>query len=135
MSRHSTKWTPGLRIRTVQPLRGFWLRLTYSDGSIREIDLDPYLHGPVFDPMRSDRQFFKSVRIYPEGETIYWPNGADIAPETLYEASSPVQDHTEPSPETTDRKRIAGKSRARSSFTGRHQTTGRRTKQAKARRS
>ena len=53
----------------------------------REIDLDPYLWGPVFEPLRADPKLFRAVRIYPQGETIYWPNGADIAPETLYEDS------------------------------------------------
>lgn len=91
MTRNSTKWTPGLRVRSVCPLDGFCLRLTFSNDSTREIDLDPYLWGPVFEPLRADPKLFRAVRIYPQGETIYWPNGADIAPETLYEDSHPVQ--------------------------------------------
>jgi hypothetical protein len=56
--------------------------LTFEDGKRRVIDLEPYLHGPVFDEIRTSDDRFREVRI--RDGTIAWPNEADIAPETLY---------------------------------------------------
>jgi hypothetical protein len=58
-----------------------WLR--FEDGSEGEVDLRTSLRGPVFEPLH-DIEYFKQVRVDPELGTITWPNGADIAPETLY---------------------------------------------------
>ena len=52
------------------------------------VDFTAWLHGPVFEPQR-DIAYFR--RFFIEGGTVAWPNGADIAPETLYEAR-PVED-------------------------------------------
>jgi len=50
-----------------------------------EVDLAPYLRGPVFEPLVTDRSLFAAVRVDPECETIVWPNGADMDPDVLYE--------------------------------------------------
>lgn len=60
-----------------------WLR--FRDGTCGEVDLSTKLRGPVFEPLKNV-EFFKQVRLDPEADTIVWPNGADIAPETLHEA-------------------------------------------------
>ncbi len=59
-----------------------WLR--FQDGTSGEVDIHPSFKGPVFEPLR-DIEFFKKVRVDSEIGTIVWPNGADVAPETLYE--------------------------------------------------
>jgi hypothetical protein len=60
------------------------LLVVFSDGTENTIDFRPWLDGPVFEPLK-DLAFFK--RAFVDGGTVVWPNGADIAPETLYEVS------------------------------------------------
>jgi hypothetical protein len=61
---------------------GYRIHLTFNDNSEKTIDFRQWLDGPVFEPLR-DPNYFRSFFL--EGGTVAWPNGADIAPETLYE--------------------------------------------------
>lgn len=60
---------------------GFRIRVTFNDNSEKTIDFRPWLVGPIFEPLKA-RQYFR--RFFIDGGTVVWPNGADIAPETLY---------------------------------------------------
>ena len=71
------------RIRTVEPLGGFILRLGFDDGAVREIDLEGELWGPVFEPLLHNPQLFRQVRVDDQLGTIVWPNGADLDPDVL----------------------------------------------------
>jgi hypothetical protein len=64
---------------------GFIIWLRFRDGRTGEIDLACALEGPIFEPLR-DAEFFRQFRVHPEWETLVWPNGADMAPEFLYES-------------------------------------------------
>lgn len=65
-------------------VRDFVVWLRFRDGTTGEVDLSNALHGPVFEPLR-DPEYFKRFYIHPEFETLVWPNGADFAPESLYQ--------------------------------------------------
>lgn len=67
----------------VRHIRDYVVWLRFEDGTEGEVDLRSSLRGPVFEPL-GDIEYFKQVRVDPEIGTIVWPNGADIAPETLY---------------------------------------------------
>jgi hypothetical protein len=62
-----------------------WLR--FRDGTFGEIDLAPFLHGPVMAPLE-DVAFFRQFGIHAEFHTLVWPNGTDFAPEFLHDNRS-----------------------------------------------
>ena len=58
-----------LHVSAVTHLQDFKLRITFSDGSTRVVDLSDQLDGEVFEPLR-DPAFFSCVGINPETGTI-----------------------------------------------------------------
>lgn len=72
-------------ITDVEVLHDHVVVLRFADGAERKVDLGPYLHGPIFHDIREDPSVFAMVRVDPEAGTIVWPNGADLAPDVLYE--------------------------------------------------
>ena len=85
-----------VRVQKVTPLDGFMLRLEFTDGSERTLDMEPYLKGPIFEPLKRDLALFRSVRVDEELGTIVWPNGAGICPDVLVHERTPVA--LEPTP-------------------------------------
>jgi len=75
---------PPVWVTDARYVGGYRVRLRFNDGLEGEIDLSSELHGQVFEPLR-DVALFGQLRLHPEYETIVWPNGADLAPEFLYE--------------------------------------------------
>lgn len=75
---------PLVDVAAVEPLGGYRLRLTFADGVTGEVDFEGREWRGVFEPLR-DPDYFARVTVDPEIGTIAWPNGADMAPEPLYE--------------------------------------------------
>jgi len=72
------------RVVAVDYVRDYTLRVRFANGVEGEIDLAAEMDGEIFQPLR-ERDYFQQVRVNPELHTIVWPNGADFAPEFLYD--------------------------------------------------
>ena len=63
---------------------GYTIWLRFEDRTEGEIDLSEELEGPIFEPLR-DQTYFARLRVNSDTGTVEWLNGADFAPEFLYE--------------------------------------------------
>jgi len=85
-----------LHVTAVEYLTDYKLRLKFNNGSEGIVNLEKELSGEIFEPLR-DKNLFKQVFL--TGRTVEWPNGADFAPEFLYEsaelitAAKPMQEY------------------------------------------
>jgi hypothetical protein len=62
---------------------GYCIELHFNTGIRKTVDFSRWLNGQVFEPLREHSEF---RRFFISGGTVCWPNGADIAPETLHAA-------------------------------------------------
>ena len=77
-----------LDVTAVEARPEFLLDLEFENGERRRFDMSPYLHYPIFRRLENPG-FFSLARA--EHGTVVWPGDIDIAPETLYELSVPVE--------------------------------------------
>jgi hypothetical protein len=66
-----------LHVEQVALKEGYELRLQFSDGVVKEVDLSSELYGEVFEPLR-EPGFFSKVKVSQETRTIEWPNGVPV---------------------------------------------------------
>lgn len=71
-----------LKICDVDYIKDYTLRLKFNDGVTKTVDLRPYLDGEVFGELIDKVKFVQYGLTH---STIEWANGADLAPEFLYE--------------------------------------------------
>jgi hypothetical protein len=106
-----------VEVTSVSPAGRWKLHLTFSDGFSGTVDLR-WLEesGGVFEPLR-DPAYFAKVHVDDEMGTVVWPNGADVAPETLRRRAEAEPSARPPSPQMREATSSAGKLRS-SSFGG-----------------
>jgi Protein of unknown function (DUF2442) len=71
------------RVVDVEVVGDHRLRLAFDDGVSGELDASSWDWVGVFEPLR-DPAYFARIELDHELGSIRWPNGADVAPETLH---------------------------------------------------
>lgn len=71
-----------LKISDVDYIRDYMLKVTFNNGVSKTVDLYPYLTGEVFEELKDKENF---IQYGLTKTTIECANGADLAPEFLYE--------------------------------------------------
>lgn len=71
-----------LKVIKADYIDDYKVNLVFSDGLKKTVDLKNELYGKVFDTLK-DKEYFK--QFYIDCNTISWQNGADFAPEYLYD--------------------------------------------------
>jgi hypothetical protein len=69
------------RIINVEPLENYKLKFKFTDNSIREFDMKPYLTYPAFEDLKEDA-LFKKASIFLG--TVKWNDEIDMSPDTLF---------------------------------------------------
>ena len=72
-----------LHVTRVKYLKDYKVEVGFNDGREGVADLSDALYGPVFKLLKNKDEFMK-LRVDPDLATISWPNGADLAPESIY---------------------------------------------------
>jgi len=70
-------------IVSVVPLDPYVVRVTFSDGEVRDVDIEPLLDGPVFGVLRN-RDEFRRVGVDKQTGAVVWSNGADLDSDVIY---------------------------------------------------
>jgi hypothetical protein len=78
------------RIGEAEPLGRYVLRLTFTDGLVRELDFAPMLTEGVLAAL-NDEALFAQVAIDPIAGTVCWPGGVDLDPDVLHGDHEPAR--------------------------------------------
>ena len=70
-----------LAVKDVEYLGDYTLLCTFNDGVKKKVDLSSLLKYPAYKELADKQEFVK----FGLDQTIFWANGADIAPEYLYD--------------------------------------------------
>ena len=70
-------------ITSVIALEPYVVRVVFSDGEVRDVDIEPLLAGPVFRPL-CEREEFDRVGVDEQTGAVAWPSGADLDSDVIY---------------------------------------------------
>jgi len=79
-------------VKDVAYVSEYKLLLTFENGVVKLVDMKPYLDGEIFEPLK-DIDYFKTVRVNPNIDTIVWENDADVSPDFLYRIGVVTKEH------------------------------------------
>jgi hypothetical protein len=82
-----------LHVTAVEYLKDYKLRLKFNNGSEGIADLEKELYGEIFEPLKN-KNLFKQVFL--TSRTVEWLNGADFAPEFLFETAEIIDAPVKP---------------------------------------
>ncbi|MFH1196558.1 MAG: DUF2442 domain-containing protein [bacterium] len=90
-----------IKIKSAKYLGDYKILCCFSNGEDKIVDLKDKLFGEMFEPLK-DKNIFMQFKVDETLKTIIWPNGADLAPYSLYGIGKSV-------PKTKDkiRKRVS----------------------------
>ena len=80
-----------LEVKSAKYLKNYKIKIDFNNGESKVVDLLNSLDGPIFEPLR-DINYFKIFSI--KYNTLEWENGADFAPEYLYELAKEQESKT-----------------------------------------
>lgn len=80
-------------VKDAKYISDYRLLLTFDNEITKIVDLEPYLKGNIFEPLKNIN-YFKTVKVNNDIDTIVWENGADISPDFLYEIGEMVSETT-----------------------------------------
>ena len=83
-----------IHITKVKVVGSHSLLLTFDNSVQKQVNLRQELYGPIFEPLR-DPTYFAKAYVDPDSRTVAWPDGADFAPDFLYQLEA------EETPDTT----------------------------------
>ena len=73
-----------LHVVKAEYVTDYKIKIEFNNGETGIVDLQNELSGEIFESLK-DLDNFKNFHVDPEIDTIVWENGADLAPEFLYE--------------------------------------------------
>ena len=78
-----------IEVKQAEYIQDYTIKVYFTNNCIKKINLKNHLNGEIFQPLKNI-DFFKKFTI--PLNTIEWSNGADFAPEFLYEIGQEISE-------------------------------------------